>query len=86
MTPVSSWAQAPRKPRLHCGVRTQRGIEKEPVYGWKDGGKRVERFEPLRQEPQGAVHVTNIAALLQDLAKARKGIEGSITCRIEQHA
>ena len=65
-------------------VRSQRGIEKEPVDRRQDAGERIERLQPLRQKAQRAIDAANIAGPTQRLAKAGEGGQRRIARRIER--
>ena len=84
MTPVSSLSGAAQEELLQRFVRSQRGIEKEPVHRRKDAGERIERLQPLGQKAQGAIDAANIAGPSQRLAKAGEGRERRIARRIER--
>ena len=62
---------------LQSLIRTQRWIEKELVHRRQDAGQRIKRFEPLRQQAQGAVGRAHIAATIAKRStKTGEGLQG----------
>ena len=89
MTPVPSWAGSAEQTRLlQALIRTQRGIEKEPVHRREDAGERIERLRaPSAAACSARYTLANHRRLFFKVSrKPGKGREDRIAGRIERRA